>query len=180
MLKVLKFGGSSMADAKQFEKIRKIVQSDPARRVVVVSAPGKRFKEDHKVTDLLYLCNAHLKYGVSCEQIFALIRERYEEIKRDCGLDTDLASDFDKLWEKMQGGISKDELVSRGEYFAARLMADYLGFDFLDAELWLKFKFDGTVDQEASYERWSYPHPHPRWQRRNRCSCRSGTGCRCV
>ena len=152
MLKVLKFGGSSMADAKQFEKVRKIVQSDPARRVVVVSAPGKRFKEDHKVTDLLYLCHAHLKYGVSCEQVFSLIRERYEEIKRDCGLNTDLASDFEKLWAKMQGGISKDELVSRGEYFAARLMADYLGFDFLDAELWLKFKFDGTVDQEASYE----------------------------
>ena len=152
MLKVLKFGGSSMADANQFEKIRQIVKSDPARRVVVVSAPGRRSKDDHKVTDLLYLCHAHLKYGVSCEQIFALIRERYEGIKRDCGLDTDLASDFDKLWEKMQKGISQDELVSRGEYFAARLMADYLGFDFLDAELWLKFKFDGSVDQEASYE----------------------------
>lgn len=152
MLKVLKFGGSSMADANQFEKIRQIVKSDPSRRVVVVSAPGRRSKDDHKVTDLLYLCHAHLKYGVSCEHIFALIRERYEGIKRDCGLDTDLASDFDKLWEKMQKGISQDELVSRGEYFAARLMADYLGFDFLDAELWLKFKFDGSIDQEASYE----------------------------
>ena len=152
MLKVLKFGGSSMADAVQFEKIRKIVKSDPSRRVVVVSAPGRRSKDDHKVTDLLYLCHAHLKYGVSCEHIFALIRERYEEIKRDCGLCTDLASDFDKLWEKMQSGISQDELVSRGEYFAARLMADYLGYDFLDAELWLKFKFDGSIDQEASYE----------------------------
>ncbi len=152
MLKVLKFGGSSMADANQFEKIRQIVKSDPTRRVVVVSAPGRRSKDDHKVTDLLYLCHAHLKYGVSCEHIFALIRERYEGIKRDCGLETDLAGDFDKLWEKMQKGISQDELVSRGEYFAARLMADYLGFDFLDAELWLKFKFDGSIDQEASYE----------------------------
>ncbi|MBR2894530.1 MAG: aspartate kinase, partial [Oscillospiraceae bacterium] len=114
MLKVLKFGGSSMADANQFEKIRQIVKSDASRRVVVVSAPGKRSKDDHKVTDLLYLCHAHLKYGVSCEHIFALIRERYEEIKRDCGLQTDLASDFDKLWSKMQAGISQDELVSRG------------------------------------------------------------------
>lgn len=152
MLKVVKFGGSSMADARQFEKVRRIVQSDSARRVVVVSAPGRRSKDDHKVTDLLYLCHAHLKYGVSCENVFALIRERYEEIKRDCGLATDLEGDFARLWEKMQAGISQDELVSRGEYFAARLMADYLGYDFLDAELWLKFRFDGTVDQEASYE----------------------------
>ena len=152
MLKVLKFGGSSMADAAQFEKIKNIVRSDPSRRVVVVSAPGKRFKEDHKVTDLLYLCHAHLKYGVSCEHIFQLIRDRYLGIRDDCGLATPLEADFDRLWEKMCAGISQDELVSRGEYFAARLMADYLGFDFLDAELWLKFRFDGEVDQEASYE----------------------------
>ncbi len=152
MLKVLKFGGSSMADAAQFEKIRNIVKSDPSRRVVVVSAPGKRYKDDHKVTDLLYLCHAHLKYGVSCEHIYQLIRDRYEGIKQDCGLSIDLAPDFDRLWEKMQGGISQDELVSRGEYFAAKLMADYLGYDFLDAEMWLKFRFDGVVDQDASYE----------------------------
>ncbi len=152
MLKVLKFGGSSMADAVQFEKIRNIVKSDPARRVVVVSAPGKRYKDDHKVTDLLYLCHAHLKYGVSCEHIYQLIRDRYEGIRQDCGLSTDLSSDFDRLWEKMRGGISQDELVSRGEYFAARLMADYLGYDFLDAAHWLKFRFDGSIDQEASYE----------------------------
>ena len=152
MLKVLKFGGSSMADAAQFEKVRNIVRSDESRRVVVVSAPGKRFKDDHKVTDLLYLCHAHLKYGVSCEHIYQLIRDRYDEIRRDCGLSTDLSTDFDKLWDRMQAGISQDELVSRGEYFAARMMADYLGFDFLDAELWLRFRFDGAVDQEASYE----------------------------
>ncbi len=152
MLKVLKFGGSSMADAAQFEKIRNIVRSDPTRQVVVVSAPGKRSRDDHKVTDLLYLCHAHLKYGVSCEHIFALIRQRYEGIAADCGLTTDLSADFDRLWEKMLSGISQDELVSRGEYFAARLMADYLGYEFLDAALWLKFRFDGNVDQEASYE----------------------------
>ncbi|MGM9661750.1 MAG: aspartate kinase [Oscillospiraceae bacterium] len=152
MLKVLKFGGSSMADAAQFAKVKHIVESDPSRRVVVVSAPGKRYKEDHKVTDLLYLCHAHLKYGVSCEHIFQLIRERYLGIRDDCGLKTELDGDFDRLWEKMCAGISQDELVSRGEYFAARLMADYLGFDFLDSELWLKFRFDGQVDQEASYE----------------------------
>ena len=152
MLKVLKFGGSSMADARQFEKVKSIVQADPARRVVIVSAAGKRFSDDHKLTDLLYLCHAHLKYGVSCDNVFDMIRSRYMEIRDDLGLQTDLETEFDALRRKMDKGISQDELVSRGEYFAARLMADYLGYDFLDSELWLKFNLDGTVDQETSYE----------------------------
>ena len=152
MLKVLKFGGSSMADAKQFEKVKSIVQADPSRKVVVVSAAGKRFSDDHKLTDLLYLCHAHLKYGVACDSVFDMIRSRYMEIRDELGLKTDLESEFDTLRKKMDKGISQDELVSRGEYFAARLMADYLGYDFLDSELWLRFKLDGTVDQEVSYE----------------------------
>lgn len=152
MLKVLKFGGSSMADARQFEKVKSIVQADPARRVVIVSAAGKRFSDDHKLTDLLYLCHAHLKYGVSCDNVFDMIRSRYMEIRDDLGLQTDLETEFDALRRKMDKGISQDELVSRGEYFAARLMADYLGYDFLDSELWLKFNLDGMVDQEKSYE----------------------------
>ena len=152
MLKVLKFGGSSMADAKQFEKVKSIVQADPARRVVIVSAAGKRFSDDHKLTDLLYLCFAHLKYGVSCDSVFNMIRSRYIEIRDHLELKTDLETEFDALRRKMDAGISQDELVSRGEYFAAKLMADYLGYDFLDSELWLKFNLDGTVDQEKSYE----------------------------
>ena len=152
MLKVLKFGGSSMADAKQFEKVKSIVQADPSRKVVIVSAAGKRFSDDHKLTDLLYLCHAHLKYGVACDSVFDMIRSRYMEIRDELGLKTDLESEFDALRKKMDKGISQDELVSRGEYFAAQLMADYLGYDFLDSELWLRFKLDGTVDQEVSYE----------------------------
>ncbi|MCR5825338.1 MAG: aspartate kinase [Oscillospiraceae bacterium] len=152
MLKVVKFGGSSCADAAQFAKVRSIVQADPSRRVVVVSAPGKRFRDDHKITDLLYLCAAHIKYGVGCDDIFGLIRARYRDIARGCGLDIDLNGEFDVLWEKIQNGISKDEIASRGEYFSAKLMAAYLGFEFLDAALWVKFRFDGSVDQEASYE----------------------------
>ena len=152
MLKVLKFGGSSLADARQFAKVKSIVESDPARRVVIVSAPGKRFSGDHKITDLLYLCAAHIKYGVTCEDIFAMIRDRYNEIIAECGLQLDLSADFDTLWNRMRSGISEDELASRGEYFSARLMAEYLGYDFLDAALWVKFRFDGTVDQDASYE----------------------------
>lgn len=152
MLKVLKFGGSSMADAKQFAKVRDIVRADDSRRVVVVSAAGKRDKNDHKLTDLLYLCHAHLQYGVSCDAIFEMIRSRYVDIRDELGLKTPLEAEFDALREKMDKGISADELVSRGEYFAAELMADYLGYGFLDSSLWLKFRLDGTVDQEASYE----------------------------
>jgi len=152
MLKVVKFGGSSCADAAQFAKVKSIVQSDPARRIVVVSAPGKRFKDDHKITDLLYLCAAHIKYGVSCEDIFSMIRGRYNDIARDCRLSIDLNPEFDALWERIRSGISTDEIASRGEYFSAKLMAAYLGFDFVDAALWVKFRFDGSVDQEASYE----------------------------
>lgn len=152
MLKVLKFGGSSMADAVQFAKVKSIVESDESRRVVVVSAAGKRFKDDHKLTDLLYLCHAHLKYGVSCDGVYQMIVERYTAIRDELKLDVDLESEFAALREKMDKGISQDELVSRGEYFAAKLMAAYLGFEFLDSELWLKFKLDGSVDQEATYE----------------------------
>lgn len=152
MLKVVKFGGSSMADAAQFAKVRDIVHSDPARRVVVVSAAGKRDAKDHKLTDLLYLCHAHLQYGVSCDGVFQMIAERYLGIRDACGLKTDIEGELEALRAQMERGISQDELVSRGEYFSALLMADYLGFDFLDAKLWVKFRFDGAIDKDASYE----------------------------
>lgn len=151
MLKVLKFGGSSMADAIQYKKVREIVEADPARKVVVVSAAGKRHKEDNKITDLLYLCHAHLKYGVSCEPIFEQIKERYLEIKKDLNLSIDIEGELQRIREKMGAGISEEELVSRGEYLSAMLMADYLGYEFVDAALWLKFAFDGSIDKEASY-----------------------------
>ena len=141
-----------MADAAQFEKVRSIVTSDESRRVVVVSAAGKRYKDDHKVTDLLYLCYAHLQYGVSCDGIYQMICDRYLSIRDELGLRTDLEGEFAALRRKMDQGISQDELVSRGEYFAAKLMADYLGYDFLDSTCWLRFRLDGTVDQPASYE----------------------------
>ena len=150
-MKVLKFGGTSMADAAQYRKIADIVHADPARRVVVVSAAGKRTHDDNKITDLLYLCHAHLQYGVSYADIFGKIRERYCQIRDELGLKTDLESEFDALHQKMESGISCEELVSRGEYFSARLMADFLGYAFIDATRWLYFHYDGTVDQEKSY-----------------------------
>ena len=153
MLKVLKFGGSSMADAGQLAKVRSIVEADPSRRVVVVSAAGKRNKEDHKITDLLYLCHAHVQYGVSCDSVWQMIVDRYIGIRDELGLKTELEPEFTELRRRLEAKqVSQDELVSRGEYFAARLMADYLGYDFVDASMWLYFNLDGTVDQQKSYE----------------------------
>lgn len=151
MLKVAKFGGSSMADAAQIRKVCAIIRADEARKIIVVSAAGKRSKDDHKITDLLYLCYAHIKYGVSCMDVFEQVKQRYLDIRDELGLDTPLEAEFDALWERMQHGIGEDELVSRGEYFSARLLADALGYDFIDAKLWLTFALDGSIDEEASY-----------------------------
>ena len=152
-MKVVKFGGSSMADAGQYRKIRDILLADPDRRVVIVSAAGKRNKQDHKITDLLYLCYAHTQYGVDCSGVFEMIASRYREIARDLDLTIDLEPEFAALKTKLDNKtITQDELASRGEYFSARLMADFLGFQFIDAADWIKFRFDGSVDQETSYE----------------------------
>ena len=153
MLKVTKFGGSSMADAGQYRKVRDILLADPSRKVVVVSAAGKRFSGDHKLTDLLYLCHAHTQYGVDCSGIFELITSRYLEIRDELGLDLSLEQEFQALKKRLdKKSITADELVSRGEYFSAKLMAAFLGFDFVDAADWILFNMDGSVDQEPSYE----------------------------
>ena len=153
MLKVTKFGGSSMADAGQYRKVRDIILSDPSRKVVVVSAAGKRFKEDHKLTDLLYLCHAHTQYGVDCTPIFNMITSRYLEIRDELELNLDLESEFAILKARLdKKRVTQDELVSRGEYFSAKLMAAYLGYNFVDAADWVKFNMDGTVNTELSYD----------------------------
>ena len=142
-----------MADAGQYHKVRDIVLSDPARKVVVVSAAGKRFSGDHKITDLLYLCHAHTQYGVDCSPIFDMITSRYLEIRDELGLNLNLEEEFTLLKSRLDAKkVSQDELVSRGEYFSAKLMAAYLGFKFVDAAEWIKFNMDGTVDKRTSYE----------------------------
>ncbi len=152
-MKVTKFGGSSMADAGQYRKIRDILLADPERRVVIVSAAGKRYKNDHKITDLLYLCHAHSQYGVDCSQVFEMIASRYLEIRDQLGVELALEAEFAALKARIDSkSITSDELASRGEYFSAKLMAAYLGFRFIDAADWVKFNFDGSVDKEASYE----------------------------
>ena len=152
-MKVVKFGGSSMADAGQYRKVRDIVMADPARRVVIVSAAGKRFANDHKLTDLLYLCYAHIQYGVDCSRIFDMVASRYIDIRDELGLDVVIEPELKALKDRIDAKqVTRDELVSRGEYFSAKLMAAYLGFQFVDAADWVKFDMDGSVDEDKSYE----------------------------
>ena len=152
-MKVVKFGGSSMADAGQYRKVRDILLADPERRVVVVSAAGKRFGSDHKLTDLLYLCYAHVQYGVDCSSIFDMIASRYLDIRDELGLDLALEPELETLKKRIDAKeVTQEELVSRGEYFSAKLMAAYLGFQFVDAADWVMFNMDGTVNREVSYK----------------------------
>ena len=152
MLKVTKFGGSSMADAGQYRKVRDIVLADPERKVVIVSAAGKRNSADHKLTDLLYLCHAHTRYGVACDPIFDMITSRYLEIRDELQLDVDLETEFADLKKRLDAKkVTEDELASRGEYYSAKLMAAFLDFEFVDAADWIRFNMDGTVDKEFSY-----------------------------
>ena len=152
MLKVAKFGGSSMADANQYRKVRDIIVADPERKVIIVSAAGKRDSKDHKLTDLLYLCHAHTQYGVACDPIFDMITSRYIEIRDELGLELDLETEFAQLKKRLDAKeVSQDELVSRGEYYSAKLMAAFLGFQFIDAADWIHFNMDGSVDKVKSY-----------------------------
>lgn len=151
MIKIAKFGGSSVADAAHFRKIKAIVDADPARRFVVVSACGRRTKEDTKVTDLLYLVNAHVHYHVSCDDLLADIGQRYFDIVDDLGLSYPIHEEFDAFAARARtGGYSTEELVSRGEYFTARLMAEYLGLPFLDAAEVIAFHHDGRLSMKRT------------------------------
>jgi aspartate kinase len=151
MLKTVKFGGSSVAGAEQFKKVKAIVEADPSRRIVVSSAAGKRSSADHKLTDLLYLCHAHLTYGVSCDEILDGIEQRFSEIREELNISYDVVAEFRAMRAKLTKDTGVDELVSRGEYFTSKLLADYIGYSFVDAKDCVFFGFDGQVEAERSY-----------------------------
>ena len=150
-MKIVKFGGSSLSCGKNFQKVKDIVNADSERRIVVVSAPGKRDSKDNKVTDLLYICHAHLRYKVGYDDIWENIADRYREIAQTCNLKFDVEDMLDQVHESMTRKSSVDYIVSRGEYMNARLMSDHLGYDFVDSSEWLRFNYDGTVDFENTY-----------------------------
>lgn len=151
MLKTVKFGGSSVAGAEQFRKVKAIVEADPSRKIVISSAAGKRSSDDHKLTDLLYLCHAHISYGVPCDDIMDTIQKRFAELRNELGLKYDVEADFAALRARLDRDTSVDELVSRGEYFTSRLLAEYLGYEFVDAADCIFFSLDGQIDKERSY-----------------------------
>ncbi|HCK87396.1 MAG TPA: aspartate kinase [Erysipelotrichaceae bacterium] len=150
MIKVVKFGGSSVANSKQFRKVKKIIKADPDRKFIVSSACGKESGEDHKVTDLLYLTDAHVRYGVSYEPVFKLIEDKYYSIRDSLKLKTDLETEFKTIRAAMARGVSQDYLVSRGEYLTSRLLAEYLDADFVDAADVISFRYDGSIDMERT------------------------------
>ena len=143
---VAKFGGTSLADAGQFRKIRQIVEADPDRRFIVVSAPGKRFPEDEKVTDLLVRCYEQAAAGQPFEPTLAQIDGRFREITEGLGLDFPLASELAALRAHLKDEPRRDYVLSRGEYLNARIMAAWLGFTFVDPEWCVCFDEAGRLD----------------------------------
>ena len=156
MKKVVKFGGSSLASAKQFKKVGSIIRADKARRYVVPSAPGKRNSSDEKVTDLLYACYDAAANGSSYGKIFSKIKERYEQIIEGLELNLNLDFEFEKIEKDFIAKAGKDYAASRGEYLNGIIMSHYLGYEFVDAAEVIFFDENGTfltdkTDEELSH-----------------------------
>lgn len=151
-VKVVKFGGSSLADAEHFKQVASIIKADSQRRYVVPSAPGKRFKEDIKVTDMLYECYEKIRNHESIDEIYAKISERYNSIIAGLGLDFDISGELEYVKSAMMHRSGRDFAASRGEYLNSLILAKYLKFDFVDAENVIYFKDNGTLDEEKTNE----------------------------
>ena len=149
-LKVAKFGGSSVADASQIRKIKRIIEGDEEIRFVVVSAPGKRFDEDSKITDLLYLCVTHIEHKLEYEQVFKLISERFLEMEKELGVDVGMEAELETIRKEIDGGASIDYIASRGEHLNAKLVAAYLEFEFKDSVAFVKFDDKGRFMEERT------------------------------
>lgn len=151
-LKVVKFGGSSLADADHFRQVASIIKADPARRFVVPSAPGKRYGDDTKVTDMLYRCYDMIRNNENIDEYYSLICDRYNEIIRDLGIDFDITGELEYVKSAMQHRSGRDFAASRGEYLNGLILAKYLKYDFVDAENVIFFKDNGVFDQEKTNE----------------------------
>lgn len=151
-MKVVKFGGSSLADAEQFRKVAAIIKADPSRRFVVASAPGKRFSGDIKVTDMLYRCYEMVHNREDIVDYFAQITERYNDIIRDLNLDFDISGELEYVRNAIMHHSGRDFAASRGEYLNSLILAKYLGFDFIDAESVIFFRENGLYDDETTHE----------------------------
>ncbi len=151
-IKVAKFGGSSLADAEHFRRVAAIVKADPDRRFVVASAPGKRHKEDVKVTDMLYRCFEMVRDGKDINEYFEKICERYNTIIKELGLDYDMSGELEYVRNAILHRSGQDYAASRGEYLNSLILAKFLGYDFIDAETVVFFRENGTYDDEKTNE----------------------------
>ena len=150
MKKIVKFGGSSLANAQQFEKVGEIIRSDESRRYVVPSAPGKRFDGDTKVTDLLYKCYNIAVQGEDFGAVLQEIKERYYEIIRGLKLDLSLEDEFAQIEKDFKAQAGSDYAASRGEFLNGKVMAAYLGYEFVDAATVIRFDKNGNFDADKT------------------------------
>lgn len=150
MKKVVKFGGSSLASAQQFMKVGEIIRKEDSRRYVIPSAPGKRYADDTKVTDMLYECYAMAEAGEDYTALLNKIKSRYDEIIGGLGLDLSLDVEFETIHENFEKQAGVDYAASRGEYLNGIVMASYLGFEFVDAADVIFFKKDGSLNEEKT------------------------------
>ena len=149
-LKVLKFGGSSLADAQHFKQVAEIIKSEPERRYVVASAPGKRYSGDTKVTDMLYQCYELAVNEEDISEVFGEIKARYNDIIKELELELDLTEIYDKIQMSISHNAGRDYIASRGEYLNALILAKYLDFVFIDAKKIVFFNEDGTFNAEKT------------------------------
>ncbi|MBE5889596.1 MAG: aspartate kinase [Lachnospiraceae bacterium] len=150
MIKVVKFGGSSLASAEQFAKVGDIIRAEECRRYVVPSAPGKRHAKDTKVTDMLYACYAKAEAGEDFRVDLMKIKERYDSIINGLGVKTILDDEFKTISQNFKDKIGVDYAASRGEYLNGIIMADYLGYDFIDSAEVIRFDEDGNFDADTT------------------------------
>lgn len=148
MKKVVKFGGSSLASARQFKKVADIIKSDKSRRYVVPSAPGRRSDKDEKVTDLLYACYDAVAEGRSYKKILEKIKSRYMDIIDGLDLNLNLDHEFDRIEENFLAKAGRDYAASRGEYLNGIVAANFLGFEFVDAAEVIFFDENGNFESE--------------------------------
>ncbi|CDE44910.1 aspartokinase [Clostridium sp. CAG:411] len=152
MKKVVKFGGSSLASAEQFKKVGDIIRADESRKFVVPSAPGKRFSDDIKVTDMLYGCYALAEAGKDFTKELKAIKTRYEEIIKGLGLKLSLDEEFKTVEKNFKEKAGSDYAASRGEYLNGIIMADYLGYNFIDSAEVIFFDKEGNFDAEKTHK----------------------------
>ena len=149
---VSKFGGTSLANSRQFLRVKDIVLEDENRRYIVASAPGKSDSEDTKVTDLLYLCYDLAKHKIAFSDTLEKVFDKYNEIIKGCGLNINLEKYFSEIKDDIENGKDRDYIASRGEYLNAIILSELLGYDFVDAKELIFFDENGNLDEKKSYE----------------------------